>query len=327
MKKILLIILSALVVIIAGMVIFILSSWKKTFEAPMPNLKASTDSVYILRGEHLAYGPAHCVDCHISPERIAETGRGAKVPLIGGLEFDIPPGIFVTPNLTPDPETGIGNFTDGQIARALRYSVKHNGDYMVPFMPFQNLSDEDVVAILSFLRSQPPVNHAVKPDHYRFLGKALMALGALKPVGPIGTPPESEVIDSTVAYGSYLANSVANCIGCHTARDMKSGKITGPPFAGGLRFEPDNLIQGYSFISPNLTPDKASGVMAAWDESTFMNRLHGGRVYKGSPMPWEAFERMDDIELKALYKYLHTLAPVNNRIEKTVFQPGEKMKD
>ncbi len=325
MKRVLLTILAAVVVLIGGVVVFILLTWDKTFDAPMPQLSASTDSVYILRGEHLAYGPAHCVDCHVGIQTAMEKGRGAKVPLSGGFDFNIPPGIFRTPNLTPDPETGIGNLTDYQIARALRYSVTHNGKFMAPFMPFQNLSDQDVIAIISFLRSQPAVNHKVEPDTYRFLGKALVALGALKPTGPIGTPPVSVKIDSTSEYGSYLANSVANCIGCHTDRDMKSGKMTGPPFAGGMKFVDEPGSEGYAFITPNLTPDKETGIMAAWDRTTFMNRFHAGRVYKGSPMPWEAFSRMDSTEIIALFKYLHSLDPVKNKIEKVVFQPGEKM--
>ncbi len=327
MKKVLLIILGTLVVIIAGVFLFVLATWHKTFESPIPQLSARTDSAYILRGQHLAYGPAHCVDCHVSPGNMKTDGRGAMVPLIGGMEFDIPPGIFRTPNLTPDPETGIGRLTDGEIARALRYSVKHDGSYMIPFMAFQNMSDDDIVAILSFLRSQKPVHHEVKPDTYRFLGKALMAFGALKPAGPLKTPPEKAPIGSSAAYGAYLANNVANCVGCHTNRDMKSGKPIGPFFAGGLKFLPDPLSEGYSFISPNLTPDKNTGIMAAWDERTFINRIHGGRVYKGSPMPWEAFNRMDDTELKAIYEYLHSLSPVDNKIGKVMFQPGEKMKD
>ena len=87
---------------------------------------------------------------------------------------------------------------------------------------------------------------------------------------------------------------------------------------------PDAFSEGYSFITPNLTPDKETGIMANWDESTFINRMRAGRVHKGSPMPYGAFSRMDDLELKAIYRYLQSLDPVNNKIEKIVFAPGEK---
>jgi mono/diheme cytochrome c family protein len=323
MKKILLSLLAIIVIVIAGVFIYVSLAWKKPFNAPLPDLAATTDSAMIARGAHLAYGPAHCVDCHASPENMKTYARGDIQPLSGGFAFDIPPGIFMTPNLTPDPETGTGKMTDAQLARALRYSVKHDGSFMVPFMPFQNLSDEDVIALLSFLRSQKPVSHKIKPDTYRFLGKALLAFGALKPVGPSGTPPKSVKIDSTAEYGSYLAHSVANCIGCHTNRDMKTGELTGEPFAGGFKFN-DAMTMGYTFTSPNLTPDKSTGIMTAWDENTFITRIHAGRVYKTSPMPWEAFGRMDDTELKALYAYLHSLKPVNNDVGKIMVPPPDE---
>jgi len=130
--------------------------------------------------------------------------------------------------------------------------------------------------------------------------------------------------DSTIEYGSYIANSVANCVGCHTERDMKTGVFIGEPFAGGLRFEPDPFSGGYSFISPNLTPDAETGVIADWSERTFLSRLHNGRQQKGSPMTWGLFSRMNDMELKAVYRYLKSLKPVKKKIEQTVFGPAEK---
>ncbi|HYW93960.1 MAG TPA: c-type cytochrome [Bacteroidales bacterium] len=320
MKKVLLALLAVIVIVVAGAFVFVSIKWKKPFEAPYPELKASTDPALIARGAHLAYGPAHCIDCHATPGTGQSFKRGAIVPLTGGLEFVIDPGTFRTPNLTPDKETGIGDLTDAQITRAMRYSVKHDGSYMVPFMPFQNLSDEDVVAILSFLRSQEPVKHKVQPSEFTFLGKALLAFGALKPEGPVGTPTKSVVPDTTAEYGSYLAHSVANCFGCHTNRDLKAGKFTGEPFAGGFKFD-DAMTRGYVFKTPNLTPDKETGIMTAWDKTTFINRMHNGRVYETSPMPWEAFARMDDTELKALYAYLHSLTPVRNDVGKIVLPP------
>ncbi|MFM9945454.1 MAG: c-type cytochrome, partial [Bacteroidia bacterium] len=184
---------------------------------------------------------------------------------------------------------------------------------------------EDIVSIISFLRTQEPVKHVVKPTEYKFLGKALLALGVLKPEGPKNSPPKSVVKDTTKEYGMYMAKYVANCVGCHTERDMKTGEFIGKPFAGGLRFEPDAFSQGYSFITPNLTPDKETGILASWDENTFVKRLHSGRVHNGSPMPWGAFSRINDTELKAIYAFLMSLDPVSNKIDKVVFAPGEKM--
>lgn len=325
MKKIFLRILAGLVILIGGLVIFIFLTWDKTYDVPLPDFKASTDSAIIARGKYLAFGPAHCATCHIPQDKIKDMESGQEMPLSGGWELDIPPGIFRAPNLTPDMETGIGKFSDGQIARALRHAVKHDGRILFPFMPFQEMSDDDVVALISFLRSQPAVKNDLKKTELKFLGKALMAFGAIKPGEPKNTPPKSFKPDTTAAYGSYLANTVANCVGCHTDRDMKTGKFTGKPLAGGLKFPADAFSEGYSFITPNLTPDMETGRIAKWDRAQFMNRFRGGRVFKGSPMPWGAFSRINDTELKALYAYLTSVPAVVNKIEKSVFQPGEKL--
>ena len=325
MKKIIKRTLTGLVILVAALVIFIFTSWDKRYDSPFPENKASKDPAIIARGEYLAYGPAHCATCHVPSPRSSAIDKGLLIPLSGGWEINIPPGSFRAPNLTPDMETGIGKLTDGQIARALRHSVRDNGRILFPFMPFQNMSEEDVTAIISFLRSQEPVKHYVKPSTYTFLGKALSAFGVVKPVEPSGVPLKSVIIDSSSAYGQYLANSVANCIGCHTERDLKTGVFTGQPFAGGFRIPggADSLSLGYAFITPNLTPDEETGVIAAWNERSFINRFHAGRVHIGSPMPWGTFSRMNDLDLKALYRYLHSLKPVKNKIAKTVFPPGE----
>ncbi len=325
MKKFLLRILAVLVIIIAGLLIFILVAWNKKHNAPYPAITASGDSAVIARGKYLAFGPAHCASCHVPMDKFKEVDKGLEIPLSGGWELTIPPGTFRAPNLTPDMETGIGKLTDSEVARVLRYSVGHDGRSIFPFMPFQEMSDEDLTALISFLRSQKPVKNAIKPTEYSFLGKAVMAFGLIKPEAPKNTPPKSMAIDSTILYGSYLANSVANCVGCHTERDLKTGKFTGPAFAGGFHMEPDEFTKGFSFVTPNLTPDPETGLITNWSESTFVNRFRSGRIHETSPMAWGFFSRMNDVDLKAVYRYLKSLEPVHNKIEKTVYQPGEKM--
>jgi mono/diheme cytochrome c family protein len=121
------------------------------FSAPYPDIKASTDSAVIARGEYLVYGPAHCVMCHVTNDKMELAEKGAKLPLSGGHLFDLEVGKIYSKNITPDKETGIGNLTDGEIARTLRYGVGHDERAMLDFMPFQNLSDEDLTAVISFL--------------------------------------------------------------------------------------------------------------------------------------------------------------------------------
>ena len=325
MKKTILYILGILACLILLFTIFVLATWAKKYNPPYPDIKASTDSAVIARGKYLAFGPAHCADCHGDMSKNDELKKGEIIPLSGGFELPIDPGIFRPRNLTPDKETGIGKLTDGEIARVMRHSVGADGRVIVPFMPFQNMSDEDLTAVISFLRSQPPVKHEVKPSEYNFLGKSILALGLIKPEGPNGTPPKSVKIDTTIEYGSYIAKSVANCVGCHTNRDMKTGKFIGEPFAGGFLMPADALSKGYSFITPNLTPDKETSRLKDWNEQAFVNRFRLGRVHATSPMPWDAFSRLNEVEIRAVYRFLNSIPPIKNLVEKTVFAPGEPL--
>ncbi len=302
-----------MVVIVVGFVVFVYARSNRKYDAPYPDIKAISDSAVIARGEYLAYGPAHCVDCHSSISDISVKLSGVKVPLKGGMDFVLPPGIVHAPNITPDVETGIGGYTDGEIARALRYGVKHDGSPLVDFMPFYHLSDEDLTAIVSFLRNSTPVKNKRPANEWNFMGKAVLAFGLVKPMGD-GIIPETPVRDSTIAYGKYLAESVANCRGCHTQRDMMTGAYVGKEYAGNQPFEvfddKGNIIKGKHLVTPNLTPDPETGRIAMWPKEVFINRFRAGAVIPGTPMPWGPYKSMSDVDLAAIYKYLHSLQPV-----------------
>ncbi|HND72998.1 MAG TPA: cytochrome c [Saprospiraceae bacterium] len=328
MKRLLKILKWSGIVLISLFLLFFLYvqfSWNKKYDAPFPDIKASTDSAVIARGKYLANGPAHCGGCHTSMEDVMKFENGEPVDLKGGWELVFPGfGTFTSHNLTSDKETGLGSFTDAEIARSLRHGIGRDGRALFPMMPFQGMSDDDLTAIISYLRTLPPVKNKVKPMDYGFLYKAVMAVGLVKPEGPKSTPAKSVAIEPTVEYGKYLAYHVSNCFKCHTQINESTGEFIGKDFAGKAYFPPDAFSEGYSYMSPNLTPDKATGVMASWSEDDFIKRFKGGRVHKGSPMPWGAFSRMDTVELRAIFKYLQSLEPANNKIEKTVFAPGEK---
>jgi mono/diheme cytochrome c family protein len=298
-------------VLIVGLFVTVQLRWGRTFDAPLPDIHASSDSAVIATGRYLAYGPAHCAYCHTTAETAPALDRGEQPPLSGGFVFNIPPGTFRTPNLTPDRETGIGAVSDGQLARMLRYGVRRDGRAAVPFMNYHQLSDADIRALISFLRSQPPVSHRVPPHDVNPVGKAVMAF-VIKPVGPVSTPPaESPPPGISVERGEYLVTAVAECADCHTARSMVDGHFTGPRLAGGSPFQaegkPDLLV-----VPPNLTPEPKTGRIAAWTEEQFVARFRKGRLIPGTPMPWNAFARMTDDDLRAIYRYLRTVTPVEH---------------
>lgn len=303
-------------VLLIGIALFTYVSftWNKSYDAPYPSVSVSTDSTVLARGQYLVYGPAHCATCHIAPDDYDAMSAGELVPLAGGNELIIPPGKFRPRNLTPDVETGIGSLTNEEVARVMRFGVGHDGRVLFPFMPFENMTEEDLNSIISFLRSRPPVVNKIEASDYTFLGKAVLAMGMIKPIEPSVIPQKALKQEASVEYGEYLANSVANCVGCHSPRDLKSGEFIGPKFSGGLVFEEKAAI----FTTPNLTPDPETGLLATWTEDAFITRLKSGLVHEGTPMPWSSFAMMDEVDSKAIYMYLKSLPPTKNLIEKTV---------
>jgi mono/diheme cytochrome c family protein len=275
------------------------------YDAPYPAIKASKDSHVIAQGRNIVLGAGHCVDCHSKSKNVDSLLRLGQEPVLsGGNKFDLPFGTFYTRNLTPDTTTGIGRMTDSEIARVLRYSVHKNGEAVLPFMPFQNMTDEDLTAVISYLRSLKPVKNPV-PDHeYNVMGKVIKAF-MIKPSGPVGNVPPSIPRDTTAAYGKHLVMTIANCNECHTKRDG-IGAYVGEPLAGGMVFEEEGKP---TLITPNLTPDSSSRIFG-WSQDDFIKRFRLGRAIPYSHMPWESYGRMTDDELKAIYKYLKTLKPV-----------------
>jgi mono/diheme cytochrome c family protein len=294
-----------LLVLITAFTITTAARQNLKFDAPYPDIKASTDTAIINRGRHLVLTTAHCINCHYTGNADSLIGLGQDVPLTGGMVFDLPIGKIYSKNITPDIETGIGKYSDKEIARLLRYGVHANGNAVFDFMPFHNTSDEDIRAIISYLRSQKPVYKKVPDNAPNVLGYIVKAY-MVKPVGPSGPVPKSVPYDTTAAYGKYLAMDVSECNGCHTKRDMSGGFI-GEPFAGG------NDIDGV--MTPNITPDSTSRIFG-WSKKLFIERFRMGKLNPKSPMMWNSFKRMTDAELTAVYNYLQTLKPVKTIKEK-----------
>ncbi|MFN8358365.1 MAG: cytochrome C [Candidatus Kapaibacterium sp.] len=304
------IVLGAFAVIL---VIYIFAQRHRTFDAPYPNIKASTDSAVIARGKYLAFGPAHCGGCHCGMADTAKMFRGEIVDLKGGREFILPFGIVRARNITSDKETGIGRFTDAEIARTLRYGVGSDGRAIFDFMNFYDASDEDLTAIISYLRSTTPVNNKVANHEFNFIGDGIRAI-FIKPMGSLtGTRPVSTVSDTTAKYGEYLANSVANCRGCHTNRDMATGAYVNEYYSGGFMM-PSETDPKVTYVTRNLTPDKETGHLVNWNFEQFYNRIHTGPQTDGSSMPWVMYKHMSENDIKAIWNYLHTLKPVKNDV-------------
>ena len=313
MRRVLVIVAGIILLVLATFAVFVSSRQHLVFAAPYPDVTASTDSTVIARGRYLVRDVAHCGSCHGDPTQRAQLVAGADIPLSGGYLFDIPPGKFYSKNLTPDSATGLGAVPDKAIARALRYGVGHDGRALLPFMEEQGLSDDDLAAIVSYLRTQPPVHNQVPPHQTTVLGKIIMATVLAKPVGPASSPPARSPRGASLETGRYLVESVGLCWTCHTQRSRMSGALTGPRFGGTKGFDvSEDPTRTWS--PPNITSDPTTGRLGTWTEDQFVARFRMGRAIAGSPMPWEGLSHMDEEDLRAMYRYLKSVPPVKNDV-------------
>jgi len=318
-------------VVLVGVAVYVARTWDRVYEAPLPSVRISTDPDVLARGEYLVYGPAHCVECHGAGfDALQRLADGEKVPLAGGLRMAMGPlGAVYAKNLTPDAETGIGRYSDAQVARMMRWAVKPDGRSTVePMMPFGNMSDDDLSAVLSYLRAQKPVKNPVPPNEWTLMGKVIKSfVGVFKPRLAINPPPKAPDQTPTRERGEYIARFLSNCVGCHTPRDPASFAPTGPEFSGGFDMEPVPLPGADPtlwFKTPNITPREGSALLKFPDRDTFVARfLKGGRHYAGSPMPWESFARMSTDDLAALWEFLRSLPPLDGPTGEPSFKKAD----
>lgn len=277
----------------------------------------------LARGEYLANHVAGCIDCHSDAwtDRFGlPVKRGTEGQ--GGFVFDEKlgvPGVVQAQNITSDPETGLGRWTDGEVLRAIREGVDREGKALFPQMPylnFRSMSDEDARAVVAWVRTLPPIRNSVAPRRLDFPVNLLIK-GAPEPLaGPVSAP----LISDSRAYGGYLV-TIAGCAECHTAHDSHGQRIAGRDLAGGWEMRGP---WGKN-VTPNLTPDPATFVGRASREE-FIGRFKAFESLQGesSPvapkgrntvMPWLAFAGMTRDDLGAIYDYLKTVKPIPNRVE------------
>jgi mono/diheme cytochrome c family protein len=247
---------------------------------PVPEVSVEGTPEQIERGKHIT--DAFCVGCHSSTSEHPMTGG---VDMGGDLPMNL--GSFASVNLTPAGP--LSQWSDGEIFRALRDNVDNQGGRLV-FMAGTNvrfLSDEDMRAVIAFLRSQEPVEKpTVTPaDQPSFLGLLMFGAGVIadRPLveGVISAPEMAP----TVEYGAYMI-SYLDCSTCHGA-DLTGGTSPVSPHGPSLR------------------------VVKGWTLEQFMTTLRTGVDPSGHElkptMPWKSSGRMDDTELTALYSYLLSL--------------------
>ncbi|HKU24985.1 MAG TPA: hypothetical protein VJQ54_05900 [Candidatus Sulfotelmatobacter sp.] len=265
------------------------------------------------RGKYLA-NSIGCLYCHSphdwkqddDPIVAGMTGAGQQLPYIGL------PGKVFAPNLTPDKETGAGDWTDDMLARAIREGVGHDGRALFGIMPYahyRNMPDEDLASIIVYLRSLPAVKNPLPKTEIIFPVKYIIRNGP----EPVTSPVPSPDLSDPVKRGRFLVN-LTGCSDCHTPVDNHHMPIPGMEFSGGQVLEaPWGRV-----ASANLTPDP-SGI-PHYDEAIFIKAMRTGRVGArelNKTMPWSVLRNMSDEDLAGMFAYLKTLKPVSHRVDNT----------
>lgn len=262
----------------------------------------------LARGRYLTLGILGCENCH-SPKDWSKHGA----PMVAGTEFagqtlkgsiEGFPGSPTVPNITPDRETGGGNWSDDEFARAIREGIGHDERTLFPMMPYEDykaLSDEDVAATVVYLRSLAPVKNAVPPMRVNFPVNYLVRSVPEPVTEPVPGPNPLD----RLATGKYLVS--VGC-GCHSVVDNLD-------LGGG-----DHLKGPWGEVtSANLTSDP-SGI-AYYDEAAFLKVIRTGYVGArklNSVMPFGEFQNMNDDDLKAIFAYLRSVKPVHHRVDNTL---------
>lgn len=318
MKKTLLLSLAGMVIAAGGGLGWLLL--RKPAAAPPSSIRVPMTPERIARGKYLFEAVADCDGCH--SERDFSRFGGPIVPSGRGKGFRFPdamglPGSVVASNITPDPETGIGAWTDGEKIRAIREGVSRDGRALFPMMGyprFRRMSDEDVESLVAFLNTLKPVRNSLTKTKLAFPVSVLVN-SEPRPVGSVPAPDRS----NPVRYGEYMA-TLAGCVECHTPM------VNGRPdmarlLAGGETFQFSPTLIA---VSANISPDGETGI-GAWSEQRFLDTFYRYRAYaekeppKVGPerftvMPWLGLTRMKEDDLKAIFAYLRTFQPVRNAV-------------
>jgi mono/diheme cytochrome c family protein len=263
----------------------------------------TTGSELLERGRYLGEVVAACGACHNT------FGPGMQpVPgmtLAGGRVFVERDGRAVAPNITQDRETGIGSWTDAQIAAALRNGHRPDGSLIGPPMPvesYRGISDRDLAALIAWLRTIPPVRNAVtERSRYAF---ALAPHGP--PVASVPDPPANDL----VARGRYIAVNLAHCMDCHSAQLGEGRKDPNGRGARGLVLEgPWGTVQ-----AANISSHPTEGI-GRWSDEQILGAITRGVSVDGRrlvpPMSGRApvWAGMDPADLRAIVAYLRSLPP------------------
>jgi mono/diheme cytochrome c family protein len=252
----------------------------------------------VQRGEYLARA-GDCVSCH--------TAQGGQ-PFAGGLRLDTPFGYMLSPNITPDRETGIGTWTANDFYRALHHGVNKRGQDLYPTMPYDfytRVTREDIDAIFAYLRTVKPVRNAVDVNHLDFpFNVRLSMIGWRELYFREGTYKPDPSKSASWNRGAYLVEGLGHCSDCHSPRNLLGGIEKSKDYTGAV-------IDGWFAL--NLTSDITTG-LGAWsidDLATYLKTgAYPGKTTVLGPMAEvvrNSLSYLTDADLKSIAEYLKSI--------------------
>jgi len=276
------------------------------YARPLTDVKFESTQARLERGKYLANGVLRCFHCHAAVDS-SKPGYPYLEDKLGGgrLIYKTDSTHLYAPNISPDKETGAGNWTDDMLARAIRNGIGHDGRALtyMPFWTFAEMTDEDLASLVVYLRSIPPINNKLPARVLRKeREKQFQEEERSMEVITVAQPDTSTLL----ARGRYLV-TIGECEGCHTAWYARN-----PGFFGGgnpiANDDTDSVI-----VSANISSD-VTGV-GGWDDETFIRIMRTGKAGSlHSSMPWVAFRNISDADLSAMLAALKSPPPVKHQL-------------
>lgn len=264
----------------------------------------SGNAALLERGEYLVEGIGGCGNCHS-----ARTPEGEFIPgmeYAGNFVIEEPGFRAYAPNISPDPETGIGEWTDQEIERAIREGIDRDGEVMGPPMSypfFRDISTNDMDAIIAYLRSVPAVRNEVP--------ESVITMQLPPNWGPPVVEPIPDIPrEDTLAYGRYLAHTVGHCTDCHTPLVMGQHDFSRTGAGGNIFHEPFGFT--WSALAANITQHEDLG-LGRWTDEEIKRAITQGISRDGRQllpfMGFDYYAKITDEDLDAVIAYMKTLSP------------------
>lgn len=318
--KIVVYVVGGIVVLVLGGVLYLNTAFPKV--GPPQDITITATPEMLERGSYLANHVVGCIDCHSSRDWTKFAGplkEGTEGK--GGDRFDEQnagmPGTLYAQNITP---TYLKKYTDGELYRLITTGVTKDGRAIFPMMPYlaySHMDPEDVKSIIAYIRTLEPKEGSYPAADLNFPLNLIV-----KTIPHDATPMTRPDPSDTLKYGEYLF-TIAACGDCHTPMD-KGTPIPGKHLAGGFEFR--SPLTGDVVRSANITQDHETGI-GLWTEEVFLGKFMAYRdsTWRNKPvkagefntaMPWLLFAGMKEGDLKAIFRYLKTVPPITNKVEK-----------